>query len=123
MKEDLIKVFMKNLELTREQAIELINADENDIETVEMKDLAKKAKAVTKGMAKSVDAYGKARMREKIINNEKLDIIEIITNALWEKEDCTKIQSINPEREFLFTKNDIEYKIVLSVPRPKKDPK
>lgn len=114
---------MKNLELTREQAIELINADENDIETVEMKDLAKKAKAVTKGMAKSVDAYGKARMREKIINNEKLDIIEIITNALWEKEDCTKIQSINPEREFLFTKNDIEYKIVLSVPRPKKDPK
>lgn len=119
MKEDLIKVFMKNLELTREQAIELINADENDIETDEMKELSKKAKEVTKGMAKSQDAYGKTRLREKKVDLEKKGIVETLTNALTEK-GCTDFEIINSEREFLFTDNGIKYKIVVSVPRPKK---
>lgn len=110
---------MKNLELTREQAIELINADENDIETDEMKELSKKAKEVTKGMAKSQDAYGKTRLREKKVDLEKKGIVETLTNALTEK-GCTDFEIINSEREFLFTDNGIKYKIVVSVPRPKK---
>ena len=69
MKEDLIKVFMKNLELTREQAIELINADENDIETDEMKELSKKSQ-------RSYKRYGKIprRIRKNPIERKKVDL-------------------------------------------------
>ena len=108
--------FMKNLDLTREEALALIEADNSKEITPEMKVIEQKAKVVKKGMAKSVDAYGKTREREKKINPDKVFLIDRLSNAM--KYDDLKI--VNDEREFTFLYKNVEYKVVMSQPRPKK---
>lgn len=114
-----IEKLMKNLEISRDEAIQVLIDDETDTITPEVKELEKKAKAVTRGMAKSVDAYGKARLREKKVNPDKTFLIELFTKSC--AEYMPKI--VNPEREFTFTYNGICYKVVMSVPRPPKKAK
>lgn len=120
--EERIKRLMHNLEISREEAIEVIKADEA-IEkgeklfelTAEQKKAEKKARTTTSTKSK-VDAYGKKSAREKKVNNEKLELIEILQKALAEN-DCELTLTTNPEREFEFTKGNTKYKIVMSVPR------
>lgn len=111
-----IEKLMKNLEISRDEAIQVLLDDEADVITPEAKELEKKAKAVTRGMAKSVDAYGKTRERVKKINIDKTFLIELFTKSC--AEYMPKI--VNPEREFTFTYNGICYKVIMSVPRPPK---
>jgi hypothetical protein len=120
--EERIKRLMHNLEISREEAIEVIKADEA-IEkgeklfelTAEQKKAEKKARTTTSTKSK-VDAYGKKSAREKKVNNEKLELIEILQKALAEN-GCELTLTTNPEREFEFTKGNTKYKIVMSVPR------
>ena len=120
--EEKIKRLMTNLEISREEAIEVIKADEA-IEkgeklfelTAEQKKAEKKARTTTSTKSK-VDAYGKKSTREKKVNNEKLELIEILQKALA-GNGCELTLTTNPEREFEFTKGNTKYKIVMSVPR------
>lgn len=118
--EQQIKKLMENLDITREEAIDIIETDkaidkgERLFElTSEQKKAEKKARVTT---STKVDAYGKKTTKEKKVNNEKLEIIEILQNALAEN-GCEIGQVTNAEREFEFKKSDVKYKIVLSVPR------
>lgn len=114
-----IEKLMKNLEISRDEAIQVLIDDEADTITPEVKELEKKAKSVTRGMAKSVDAYGKTREREKKVNIDKTFLINTLSECC--ADYMPKI--VNPEREFTFTYNEICYKVVMSVPRPPKKAK
>lgn len=114
-----IQKFMTNLSLSRAEAIQLLEDDLVDKETPEMEAMALAAKEVTKGMAKAVDAYGKTRTREIKINQDKLDIMSLITNELVKVTDSMP-EMTNPEREMTFLYKNVEYKLILSVPRAKK---
>lgn len=118
--EEQIKKIMKNLELTYEEALEVFESDkaidkgEKLFElTEEQKKASKQATITTKTR---VDAYGKKTTKEKKVNNEKIDLINILQNAL-EKGGAVDLQTANAEREFTFTFNNTKYKIVMSVPR------
>lgn len=64
--------------------------------------------------------------RTRAENKDKRRLIEYFRNALENEVrvsetdfDCvaTKVEIVNPEREFLFTYNGTKYKVVMSVPR------
>ena len=120
--EEQIAKLMKNLEISRDEALEVIASDkaiekgEKLFElTPEQKKAEKKARTTTSTKSK-VDAYGKKSTREKKVNNEKLELIEILQKALADNGyEITAIS--NPEREFEFTGNGVKYKIIMSVPR------
>lgn len=118
--EEQIKKIMKNLELTYEEALEVLESDKAIDKgkklfelTEEQKKAAKQATITTKTR---VDAYGKKTTKEKKVNNEKIDLINILQNALAEG-GAVDLQTANAEREFTFTFNNTKYKIVMSVPR------
>jgi len=114
-----IEKLMKNLEISRDEAIQVLIDDEADTITPEVKELEKKAKSVTRGMAKCVDAYGKTRERVKKINIDKTFLINTLSKCCADYMPTI----VNPEREFTFTYNGICYKVVMSVPRPPKKAK
>lgn len=111
-----IEKLMKNLEISRDEAIQVLIDDETDIITPEVKELEKKARAVKRGMAKAVDAYGKTRKIEKKINIDRTFLINSLV------EHCADYMPtiVNPEREFTFTYNEICYKVIMSVPKKAK---
>lgn len=115
-KEEFILKSMKNLEISREDAEQLLRDDEEDIETEEMKAIAKKGKEVTKGMAgRKVDAYGKTSKRERKADADKRELIDLFVKTLELAEIAPNVTNI--EREILFTFHDRKFKIVLSAPR------
>ena len=86
----------------------------------ELEEGAKKARR-----ADRTDTPKKAE-RTRAENKDKRRLIEYFRNALENEVrvsetdfDCvaTKVEIVNPEREFLFTYNGTKYKVVLSVPR------
>ena len=123
--EEQIAKLMKNLEISREEAFEVIASDkaiekgEKLFElTSEQKKAEKKARTTTSAKSK-VDAYGKKSTREKKVNNEKLELIEILQKALAEN-GCEITTISNPEREFEFMfyfdfDGDIESESVLNL--------
>ena len=110
---------MKNLEISREEALQLIEDDKRIDKGVKLFELSaeqKKVEKKLKSVTKKVDAYGKKSTRERKVNNEKMQIIEILQKALADT-GSEIVSTANAEREFEFKKNDVKYKIVLSVPR------
>ena len=124
MNEKRIAELMKTLDLTREEAIELIKEDEkvdkmtvketeSDL-TAEQKQAIKKVK----GGAKAVDAFGKKRIVERKADDDKRFLIQILKDVLLQNDDIiTDIDVTNIEREINFKMNDRKFKIVLSAPR------
>ena len=122
MNEKRIAELMQSLDLTRDEAIELIQEDEqvdkmtvkqaeSDL-TAEQKQAIKKAK----GGAKAVDAYGKTRKVERKADEDKRYLIKVIENALNDKE-ITDFETSNIERQIDFKFNNRRFRIVLSAPR------
>ena len=125
MNEKRIAELMKTLDLTREEAIELIQEDEkvdkmtvketeSDL-TAEQKQAIKKAK----GGAKAVDAFGKKRVVERKADEDKRTLISLLYNTLHSADDpsCENIEVTNPERQIDFNMNGRRFRIVLSAPR------
>lgn len=121
MDETRILQLMKSLDLTRAEAIELMQ-DDDDIDHDKKKpfDLTKEQEKNAKKMRstgqRAVDAYGKVRTRERKEDADKRFLIDILKNAL----SCDKISDLtitNIEREIIFKCNDRKFKIVLSAPR------
>ena len=125
MDEKRITELMKALDLTREEAIELIQEDEkvdkmtvketeSDL-TAEQKQAIKKAK----GGAKAVDAFGKKRVVERKADEDKRTLISLLYSTLHSADDpsCENIEVTNPERQIDFKMNGRRFRIVLSAPR------
>lgn len=117
--EDKILLMMKNLDITREEAIALIEEDkridrmtsmkeiDNDL-TDEQKEVVKKARRGSSG-----SKHKTTTKREKKKDDLKASIIADIISVL----NADSVNIINAEREIEFIKNDRKFKIVLSVPR------
>jgi len=114
-KEEDIRKAMKNLSLTREEAIQMLQDDEDDV-TVELTPEQKKvAKQMAQGDRKKETT---PRKREKKVDENKRTLISKFVEAM---QTLTTVEVVNPEREFLFTYNGEKYKVVLSKPREKKE--
>ena len=125
MDEKRIIELMQTLDLTREEAIELVQEDEkvdkmtvketeSDL-TAEQKQAIKKAK----GGAKAVDAFGKKRVVERKADEDKRTLISLLYSTLHRGDDpaCENIEITNLERQIDFNMNNRRFRIVLSAPR------
>ena len=120
--EEKISQLMKTLDLTREEALELIQ-DDIDIDHDKKKpfDLTeeqeKNAKKMRMTGQRAVDAYGKVRTRERKADNDKRFLIDLIQSVLTKENQVNGLDISNIEREINFKYNDRKFKIVLSAPR------
>ena len=111
---------MKTLDLTRAEAIEVINADKAIDKGAKLFELSEEQKAVERTMKQAdrkknaVNAYGKKVTRERKTDNDKREIMDCINEAL---SQIAEIEIVNPEREILLHFNEKKYKLVLSAPR------
>lgn len=117
--EDRILQLMATLDLTREEAIELLEDDKKIDHNERMpfdltKEQEKNVKKL-KNVARTVDAYGKARTRTVKEDTDKLFLIKQIADTL---SPLTEILTVdNPQREINFKYNNRKFKIILSAPR------
>lgn len=120
-----IENLMKVLGCSEEEAKQIL-ADDKKIDrgeklfelTPEQQKASKKARQ-TGTKKKTVYSFDTSKRKRKE-NPDKASLIEIFKKAL-ESQEVTNIEIINPEREMTFEFNNVGYKIVLSVPRNKKE--
>ena len=113
-----IAAFMKMGD-TREEAEAAILEDREDIETPEMKEMAKGAKenGSLRTGEHSVDAYGRKRTRERKPNEDKRLIIDCLKDTLADFDNC---EVVNAERQIDFHLNGVHYSVTLTAHRPPK---
>ena len=120
-----IENLMRVLGCSEEEAKQIL-ADDKKIDrgeklfelTPEQQKASKKARQ-TGTKKKTVYSFDTSKRKRKE-NPDKAFLIEVFKKAL-ESQEATNIEVINPEREMSFNFNDVGYKIVLSVPRNKKE--
>ena len=115
-KESEIKKMMKNLDLSREEAIQLLKDDANDVSAELTAEQKKVVKQMAQGDRKKEDA---PRKRERKTDPNKLYLINLLAETLT--NNVSDITTVNPERELTFNYNGNQYKLVLSKPREKKE--
>lgn len=110
---------MKALDLTEEQAIELMKSDERIDKGERLFELSQEGRQVERAMKQthSVDAYGKPRVRERKEDRDKRYLIDEIAAALLKGSGVGEVEITNAEREITFNRNGRKFKIVLSAPR------
>lgn len=105
---------LKKLELTDEEIAEVLDCDKRIDKGEKLFTLDKEQEKASKKARnigqKTVYTFTK---REKQPNEEKREIIA----ELAQIAETEHLEIVNPEREFLFTRNGTKYKVVLSVPR------
>ena len=118
MTEQAIQNAMKTLELTREEAIEMLQEDE-EIDhgadphplTPEQEKASKAVRIVSTGPRKT------PVKRERKPNKEKQDLIQYLALCLHSNDTVDSWEIINHERQIDFTCGNTKYRIVLSAPR------
>lgn len=107
---------MKNLDISRAEAIQLIEDDKRIDKGEKLFSLSEEQEKEAK-KARQADrkptVYNFTK-RERKENNEKRQLISLLAGALNEAEN---VEISNAEREIIFRYNNIKYKIVLSCPR------
>ena len=125
-KNEQIELYMKNLEISREEAEQLWEDDRDDVVTPEMEEMEKKAKKI-KRYEKS-DTPRKKTERKRKEDPIKREIISTIAQNLTrvvvsgEDEDywCDPIFIENPEKTISFRLCGESYSVTLTKHRPKK---
>lgn len=115
--EDKIKVLMKNLQITREEALEII-ADDMEIDKgAKMFELSTDQKKVSKQarLTGTTETEKPRAKREKKVDADKHDIFQTINEAMTDIAD--NVEVLTQDRELMVYYNDRKFKIVLSVPR------
>lgn len=115
---DRIEHLMKTLDLTEEEAKQVLADDDAIDHGADLFALSAEQKKVEKKMRQAdrkPTAYKFAK-KERKANNAKRALIEILTNAVTENGG-ENLEVSNVEREFLFTFEGVKYKVVLSAPR------
>lgn len=114
-----IQKLMEVLDLTEDEAKQLIADDEAVDKGEKLFELSQEGKQVEKKMRqadrKVVDAYGKATKRERKADNDKAFLLNELFKAIL--PICGTYEITNGEREFLFTYHEKKFKVVLSAPR------
>ena len=129
MDENRISELMKTLDLTRDEAIELIRDDEQ-VDKMGMKQVdddlteeQKKAIKKAKGGVRAVNAYGKKVTRERKENPTKASLIAEIADFLQKNSEntCEMVTITNKERQISFSIGSEKYELTLVQKRkPKK---
>lgn len=119
-----IKTLMQSLDITEQEAIELIAEDE-EIDKMDMSevdnDLTTDQKKTKKKMSstgvKAVDAYGRQRKVERKADETKRQIIQELNSVVTDLADEGSITLTNIERQIDFQIQGRKFRIVLSAPR------
>ena len=115
-----VEKLMKTLDLTEEEALQLI-ADDKAIDKGEkLFELSQEQKQTEKQMRqadRAVNAYGKKVQRERKADNDKAHLMKLIETAIGYNPKCEQFTMTNAERECEFVFNGRKFKIVLSAPR------
>ena len=117
--EERIKLIMKNLECSREEAIQVIKDDEAIDKGEKMFELSKEQKKASKqARSTGTKAETERKPREKKIDSEKREIIQALDEAIVNICDCAEITITNAERQIDWTTSDgRKFRVVLSAPR------
>lgn len=116
-KEAKIQQYMKALDVSREEAIQLIEDDENDVIGEEGEQLQEKAKEVRR--YEKSDKPRKKAVKERKVDEEKKHLIEILAEAITHSAPTENI-SIKNEAEISFSYGENSYTIKLVKHRPPK---
>ena len=108
---------MKKLDLTREEAIQLLQDDEDDVSVELTTEQKKVVKKMTQGDRKKETT---PRKRERKPDEAKRHLMHLLEIAIGHNPDVTNFQIVNPERECLFCYNGDAYRLTLAKPREKK---
>ena len=113
-----IKNLMKTLDLTEDEARELLADDEKIDKGEKLFDLPKELEKGSKKarQVRSVDAYGKQRTRERKTDATKKHLVKWVWDALNEL-DLKNATLTNDERQIDFEYEGRKFRIVLSAPR------
>lgn len=113
--EEKIALYMKNLGISREEAVQLIADDDADVSVELTAEQAKVAKEMAQADRKKETT---PRKRERKPDADKRFLIEIITDAILcdSGEDGIMVDS-DLEREINFTFHGVHYRLTLSKPR------
>lgn len=118
---------MRKMGCTEEEIADMLKCDKEIDRGADLFPLAEELQAGAKKARRAdrTDTPKKAD-RTRAEDKDKRRLIEYFRNALENEVrvsetdfDCvaTKVEIVNPEREFLFTYNGKKYKVVLSCPR------
>ena len=113
-----IQKLMKMLDLTEDEAKQLIADDEAIDKGEKLFELTQEQKQTEKKMRQAdrkVDAYGKTTKRERKADNDKAFLLNELFKSILPICETYEIQ--NGEREFTFTYHEKKYKVILSQPR------
>ena len=114
-----VKTLMVTLDVTEEQALSVLEWDSKVDKGEPLGELSQEGKQVEREMkqTRSVDAYGKTRVREKKTDQQKKEIVSILADALASSLPLTELVVENEERELTFKVGNRKFKIILSCPR------
>lgn len=116
-KEQQIENYMKSLQISREEAEQLWEDDQEDYIGEEGEQMSQKAK---ENRRYEQSAEKKVRKpREKKIDEDKVKIISFLQRAMIDS-DALNIVIKNEQREITFTYNGAEYSLTLTKHRPPK---
>ena len=119
-KEKEIVHLMKSLDISREEAEQLWEDDNNDYESDEMKEMAEKAKknGLLKVGARQAGPATEKKARERKPNEDKRFLIDCLSDSV---KDFDNYSIVNPERQIDFWLNNVHYSVTLTAHRaPKK---
>lgn len=113
--EEKIQKLMKSLDISREEAIELMEEDKRIDRGEKLYELDPELEKGAK-KARQADRKANTTKREKKPKPEKEEICSAMMDGLREL-GVEEFEVINPEREFIFHKDGTKYKVTLACPR------
>ena len=116
-KETEIQKMMKALDLTREEAIQLLQDDEDDV----TEELTPEQEKVVSAMMRADRKIETAeRGRPHVPNEDKRHLMALLEIAVGHNPDVTDWNATNVEREATFRYKGELYRLTLAKPRTKK---
>ena len=113
--EEKIQKLMKSLNISREEAIELMEEDKRIDRGEKLYELDPELEKGAK-KARQADRKANTTKREKKPKPEKAEICSAMMDGLRELS-VEDFQITNEEREFIFFRNGTKYKVTLACPR------
>lgn len=121
-KEEQILHYMKSLDISREEAEQLFEDDQEDFIGEEAEEMTKKAKEVIKTIHKAGDKTERKKVeRERKPNDEKRFLIEMFAETL--KNEKIPFEITNEEKYVSFTYEGKKFELNLIQKREPKKPK
>lgn len=116
MDEKQIAKLMASLRISREEAIEVINADREIDKGAKLFDLDPELEKGAKKARQADRKQSAPTKREKKPKPEKAEICSAMMEGLT-RLGVEDFNITNPEREFIFVHNGTKYKVTLACPR------